>query len=83
MYSCPTCSLADKYESFEGTTCTSGQEKYTPSLTQKMNVELFVSNIGTHLQNTLLHIQDHNFIPANVRTSHLMHVISMTLYQEP
>jgi hypothetical protein len=75
--------LVDRYESFKGTTCASGQEKYSPSLTQKIDVEFFVSNIGTYLQTTLPHIRDHNFIPANVRTSHLMHVISMTLYQEP
>ena len=83
MYFCPTCSSVDTYQSFVGTTCASGQEKYAPSLTQKIDVELFVSNIGTSSQTTLPHIRDHIFIPANVRTSHLMHVISMTLYQGP
>ena len=79
MYFCPTCSSIDRYQSFVGTTCASGQEKYSPSLNQKIEVELFVSNIGTSSQTTLPHIRDHIFIPANVRTSHLMHVISMTL----
>jgi len=52
-YFCPICSSADRYESFEGLTCPPGQEKYSPSLTQKIDVELFVSNIGTYLQTTL------------------------------
>ena len=36
--------------------CASGQEKYSPSLTQKIDVELFVSNIGTYLQTIPLSI---------------------------